>query len=384
MTQRNPSDEARPFVVTNLHAAERARPFHDADAGATADLETDPQPQTGADTEISRDAGDEDHDYGDWAARFRRRDRKRKATHDKAQRERAQFLESRELVTPEGGTPGDPDSAFVTTYHPGRFEEGWLMQSIRPFYEDGLIVDVLAQIKGGKEANVYLCQANPETGLDLLAAKVYRPRKFRNLRNDAVYREGREILSSEGGVVKRRDSRSMRAMKQKTSLGVKLLHQSWILYEYGTLQQLHERGARVPRPVASGDNAILMEFIGDRRTAAPILHAVRLSREDAERLFTVTMENVELMLTEGWIHGDLSSFNILYWEGEITLIDFPQVTVAHKNHNGFAIFQRDVLRVCQYFQKQGVRCDPEALAESLWREHAGEDPFGGLGGPMEP
>ena len=141
-------------------------------------------------------------DYGHLTARLRRREAKsagRTATRERSRRDRSQFLAARALL--DGGDSLPDGAAFVTTYHPGRFEEGWLMESVRGFYEDGLIVDVLAQIKGGKEANVYLCQANPDTGLDLLVAKVYRPRKFRNLRNDAVYREGREILSSEGTAV---------------------------------------------------------------------------------------------------------------------------------------------------------------------------------------
>mgnify|MGYP000925870685 CR=1 FL=1 len=60
-----------------------------------------------------------------------------------------------------------------------------------------IITDVLHQVKGGKEATVYCCAAHPSTGVDLIAAKVYRPREFRQLRNDAQYRQGRRILSDE-------------------------------------------------------------------------------------------------------------------------------------------------------------------------------------------
>lgn len=309
-------------------------------------------------------------EFGPLVSRLRRRDRRRDSIVGKQTKKQTQVLEaSAALTDPESPT----GAGFATTYHPGRFEEGWLLQSLESFYEDGLIVDVLAQVKGGKEANVYLCRANPATGMDLLAAKVYRPRKFRNLRNDAVYREGREILSGEGGVVKRSDSRPMRAMKNKTRLGLQMLHQSWILYEYGTLQRLHELGARVPKPIASGTNAILMEYVGDETSAAPILHSVRLPAEEAHRLFDEVMRNVDLMLAHGLVHGDLSAFNLLFWGGEITMIDFPQVIAAHSNHNGYEILRRDVLRICQYFAKQGVVSDPEEIAERLWHEHLGEE-----------
>ncbi|MBX3012405.1 MAG: hypothetical protein KF832_12900 [Caldilineaceae bacterium] len=266
------------------------------------------------------------------------------------------------------------EGGFQTTYIPARFEAVWLLDSLRVFYDQGLIVDVISQVKGGKEASVYLCKANPDTGLDLLAAKVYRPRQFRNLSNDMMYREGREILSSEGGIVKRRDSRSMRAMKKKTGFGAELLHGSWLMYEFGTLQRLHGMGAAVPKPIAHGENAILMEYIGNAKMAAPALHAVTLAPEERQPLFAEVMRNIELMLKHELIHGDLSAFNILYWEGKVTLIDFPQVTMAVSNRNAYNIFQRDVLRVCEYFQGQGIACSPTAMAEKLWWDYIGVEP----------
>lgn len=279
-----------------------------------------------------------------------------------------------EVLTQLTETAAGLEAGFQITYLPARFEAKWLLESLRVFYDQGLIVDVLSQVKGGKEASVYLCKANPDTGLDLVAAKVYRPRQFRNLRNDIVYREGREILSSEGGIVKRRDSRAMRAMKKKTEFGAELLHGSWLMYEFGTLQRLHSMGAAVPKPIASGENAILMEYIGDAKMAAPVLHAVTLAPEERQPLFAEVMRNIELMLKHELIHGDLSAFNILYWEGKVSLIDFPQVTMAVSNRNAYKIFHRDVTRVCEYFQAQGIPCQPTAMAEKLWWHYIGVEP----------
>lgn len=279
-----------------------------------------------------------------------------------------------EIVAQLADNAAGLEAGFQITYRPALFEAQWLLDSLRPFYDQGLIVDVLSQVKGGKEASVYLCKANPDTGLDLLAAKVYRPRQFRNLRNDIVYREGREILSSEGGIVKRRDGREMRAMKKKTGFGSELLHGSWIMYEFGTLQRLHGMGAAVPKPISLAENAILMDYIGDARMAAPVLHAVTLTPEECKPLFAEVQRNIELMLKHEMIHGDLSAFNILYWEGKVTLIDFPQVTMAVSNRNAYKIFLRDVQRVCEYFQTQGLSCNPTALAEKLWWHYIGVEP----------
>jgi RIO kinase 1 len=262
------------------------------------------------------------------------------------------------------------DGGFRTTYQPSRYEAAWLLQSLRPFYDQTLITDVLALVKGGKEASVYRCRAHPSTGLDLLAAKVYRPRKFRILSNDAVYREGRAVLTeTEDGRCKV-EATDERMMRRKTGFGLRVAHTSWVLHEFTTLQHLYEQGGAVPQPVLFADNAILMGYQGDEDVAAPTLHEIDLGRGEAESLFDEVMRNVELLLGLGWIHGDLSAYNILYWEGEIVLIDFPQVVSSHGNDHARAILERDIVRVCDYFARQGVNRNPAKIAKRLWYGYA--------------
>lgn len=261
------------------------------------------------------------------------------------------------------------EDAFHTTYRPARYEEGFLKESLQPFVTQVLIDDVLALVKGGKEANVYLCQAAPHLDVELIAAKVYRPRQFRNLRNDVTYREGRELVSSLGIPIKNRDNREMRAIHKKTSFGAELTHISWLMHEHITLDRLYKLGAAVPKPMAAGENAILMAYIGDRSRPAPVLQSVSLSSHEAAPLCDEVLRNVELMLAHGMIHGDLSAYNILYWEGKVTLIDFPQVTLSESNHNAYRIFQRDVRRVCEYFATQGVERDADAIVRRLWSRY---------------
>ena len=312
--------------------------------------------------------------YADYEARFdplrtdrqARRKRKPKAQHTPRRAEQEVIAD---IVQPVG-----LENGFNTTYQPGLFEEGWLLESLRPFYEQKLISDVLAQVKGGKEATVYRCEANPSTDHDLLAAKVYRPRMFRNLRNDKVYREGRAILKANGKAVKRTDHRLMRALGKKTAMGVQLEHTSWLMYEYTTLQKLYAAGANVPQPITVSENAILMGYCGDRYEAAHTLNELRLSPDEAAPLLDVVLTNIEIMLQHGLIHGDLSAYNILYWEGEITLIDFPQVTEVEHNSNAYFILRRDVQRVCEYFAQQGVQRDPQAIMDRLWERHGSAPP----------
>jgi RIO kinase 1 len=262
------------------------------------------------------------------------------------------------------------EGGFTTTYHPARYEAGWLQDSLRSFYEQHLIVDVLARIKGGKEATVYRCAAHPSTGHVLLAAKVYRPRMFRNLRNDKLYRQGRAILKEDGRTVNDSDHRILRALGKKTAFGVQVAHTSWLMHEFTTLQRLHRAGGAVPEPIAANDNAILMGYCGDERQSAPTLNEVRLRDSEAGPLYREALRNVALLLQHGLIHGDLSAYNILYWQGRITLIDFPQVTNSHANNAAQFILQRDVTRLCEYFARQGVTCDSVTVMADLWQHYA--------------
>jgi RIO kinase 1 len=266
----------------------------------------------------------------------------------------------------------DVELEFNTTYRPSRHEEGWLLSSLHSFYDEGLITDVLALIKGGKEATVYCCEAHPATGLGLLAAKVYRPRMFRNLRNDAMYRQGREVLTAAGRPAGKEAGRIARAIRNKTTFGLEAAHTSWLMHEFTAIEQLYNAGASVPQPVAASENAILMSYRGDEQMAAPTLNTVHLEPEEAEVLFHEVLHNMDLMLQHDLIHGDLSAYNILYWEGEITLIDFPQVVYLHNNPKARLILQRDVQRTCEYFALQGVHCQPAAIAEELWCRYVEE------------
>ena len=261
----------------------------------------------------------------------------------------------------------DSSRSFNFTYQAARFEEWWQLESLGDFYEHKWISDVLRRLKGGKEASVYLCQAGAESEAGLVAAKVYRPRSLRNLKNDGQYRAGRVDLDAEGNSIVK--SADIHAMEKRSSYGEELRHQSWISYEFQTLEILRTAGADVPRPYAMEKNAILMDYIGDLASVAPTLNTVTLEPEEVRPLFDRIIWNVDLLLSNHRIHGDLSAYNILYWDGDITLIDFPQVVPPESNPTAWTIFQRDVTRICQYFAAQGLKVSARKLATELWTSH---------------
>jgi RIO kinase 1 len=230
------------------------------------------------------------------------------------------------------------------------------LAALEPFFADGLISRVLYTVKSGKEATVYCCEAGPAAGVPLVAAKIYRPREHRNFRNDAVYQAGR----SHG------KHREQRACEKKTRFGREVQAMTWVYEEYETLQLLHGRGADVPRPLGYGSGALLMDYLGDAGEPAAPLQRVLLEPDEAHPLFARVMRNIELMLACRRVHGDLSPFNILYWEGRVTLIDFPQAVDATRNPHTYELLQRDIANVCRYFARYGVRADAARLAGGLW------------------
>lgn len=261
----------------------------------------------------------------------------------------------------------DSRHGFKFTYKAARFEEGWLLDSLGGFYEHRWISDVLKRVKGGKEASVYLCRAGAEVQAELVAVKVYRPRMMRNLKNDHIYREGRGNLDAEGKIVL--DDGMQHAMAKRTEYGKSLLHQSWIAHEFTSMQVLEQAGADVPVPYEMAGNAILMSYIGDVDGCAPTLSEITLEKSEAKLLFERVLRNIDIFLANERIHGDLSAYNILFWEGDITLIDFPQVVSPRINRNAYQIFHRDVSRVCEYFRKQGLDLNPSRIACDMWISH---------------
>lgn len=244
--------------------------------------------------------------------------------------------------------------------------------ALESFVADGWITGVDGVLKSGKEGTVYRCRAVPATGREFLAAKVYRPREHRTFKNDAIYHEGRGLGVGFGGpegaagALGRPDRRLQRAFAKKTRAGRAGQYASWVLHEYHTLGLLHAAGAAVPTPFARTESAILMEYIGDADAAAPLLQHVPLGEDEAAALFRDLLRDIELWLARGRIHADLSPFNILYWRGRVTVIDFPQAVDPVANPQALTLLTRDVENVCRFFARFGVRADGAALAYSLW------------------
>lgn len=249
-----------------------------------------------------------------------------------------------------------------TTYRPSRFEADWLTNALGEWFADGTLEDLLYAVRGGKEANVYCCRGGPSVDGRLVAAKVYRPRKHRELSNDAIYREGRALLDGSGKARKGRDRRIRHAVDKGTRAGKRASFTSWVMHEHKALEVLYDAGAAVPCPIAASSDAVLMDFVGDEEGAAPTLDRVELGADEVPAVLDEALRNVEVMLRNGYVHGDLSPYNLLYWQGAPVVIDLPQAVDVLRNPHALDLFVRDVDRVCRGLA--GI--DGRPHADAIW------------------
>ena len=155
-------------------------------------------------------------------------------------------------------------------------------------------------------------------------------------------------------------------MTKKSRVGQEMSFARWVSAEYETLTVLHGAGVAVPRPVAMSDSVIVMEYIGDEEEPAGPLAAARFDRDEAQRVFEFLMRNIEMMLACDRVHGDLSAYNVLYRDGVVTIIDFPQAVDARFNTNALSLLERDIENLCGHFARLGVQADPYRIARGLW------------------
>ncbi|UCH24321.1 MAG: hypothetical protein JSV66_10210 [Trueperaceae bacterium] len=237
---------------------------------------------------------------------------------------------------------------------------------LQNLYERGLLTDLKEQLKSGKEATVYLA----ESPVGRLAAKVYSDLEVRSFKEDRHYRQGRSISSK----------RLKRALDRSSRMGLDPQLALWVLHEYQMLHELHREGLPVPRPtigpqlddLISAGRVVLMEFVGDDEGAAPRLSDVTLDPQEAASAWQQSFELLIRLLELGKVHGDYSTYNLLWWEDQIVLIDLPQMVDLDRNRYARQLLERDVTSLCKSFRQHGIEREPLLVLREA-TERAGLD-----------
>ncbi len=81
------------------------------------------------------------------------------------------------------------------------------------------------------------------------------------------------------------------------------------------------------------------------------------------------LSNIEIFLSCDRIHGDLSAYNVLYDQGRLVVIDFPQAIDARTSPHAFDLLRRDVENLCAYFERLQIRADAVGIANDLWSRY---------------
>lgn len=255
----------------------------------------------------------------------------------------------------ESGVVEALDDALVGTWSDARSDAGpdgpdWLIPE--PYTDHDL-----GPLLSGKEAQIDLIE---RVGADdrscLLALKRYIPRKVTTkgalaeagferastFRHDVAYREGRQF----------RKSRDRRAVERMTAHGKALLQNRWTGHEYEVTGRLWAAGAPVPYPVSYTDDRYVMQYLGDRDGAAPQLARARLDGDELARAAGEIVDGLHLLVAAGFAHGDLSAYNLLWWEDRVWFIDLPQAVDLAANPQGLDYLHRDVVNICDWLNRR--------------------------------
>ncbi|MCO5560163.1 hypothetical protein L7F22_013770 [Adiantum nelumboides] len=197
----------------------------------------------------------------------------------------------------------------------------------------GVFKDMNGCISTGKEANVY--HATTE-GDDELAIKIYKTSilvfkdRERYVEGDYRFRHG--------------------YCKHNPRKMVK----TWAEKEMRNLSRLKSAGIRCPTPLLLRMHVLVMSFIGQDGWPAPRLKDASLSESKLRESYHEIVVNMRLMYQKcRLVHGDLSEYNILYFEGHLYIIDVSQsVDLDHPRALDF--LREDCLHVSDFFRKSGV------------------------------
>jgi RIO kinase 1 len=213
--------------------------------------------------------------------------------------------------------------------------------AIYKLVQDGYIEAFGGPLSTGKEASVYTA-LGPE---DTVAVKIYRI-SASDFQQMSTYLDGDPRFSSIGNDKKR-------------------IVLAWVRKEFANLKRAREAGVRVPEPIATERNALVMEYVGNEQDRAWRLSEVEI--ENPETAYEVVREYTRRLYDAGIVHGDLSEYNVVVHEGQLYVIDLGQaVTVHHPNSREF--LERDCRNVASFFARQGMDVTGEELLDYVTRK----------------
>jgi RIO kinase 1 len=191
----------------------------------------------------------------------------------------------------------------------------------------------------GKEGGVFRATA----GKEYRAVKVYRigNTTFRNLPAYAIDELRRETSTRDfAGLV-----------------------YAWTRREHTILGRLADAHVRAPMPYGHLRNVLVMDFIGNDEGGAPRLRDAQI--DDPAAVYVDLVDQIGRMVRDAkLVHGDLSPFNILLFEGKVVLIDVAQA-VSVKHPQAAALLSRDIDHFARFFRHLGYPVSGEEFLHAV-------------------
>lgn len=200
----------------------------------------------------------------------------------------------------------------------------------------GLATELLYQVSAGKEASIFLAM----------------------WKNHPIILKAYRFWTSAQG----KKTRGFFAPTQMEALAAK---------EFDILSTCFLAKVPVPTPIGRVGNYLTMRFIGDGQEIAPQLKDVHL--EEPDEVLDQILEDYLVMYRDAhFVHGDLSKYNILWWQNRPWIIDLPQsyrVDAWANMNNVEKILRRDIRNVLSYFKQYGIQRDLESILDQFLSEY---------------
>lgn len=204
---------------------------------------------------------------------------------------------------------------------------------------DGYFEELCSPISVGKESNVF--SARNKEG-DYVIVKIYRV-------NNADFKRMYKYIGC--------DPRFKGLSNQRRKVIF-----AWAQREYRNLMIANTLGADVPLPLAVRDNVLVMELIGSKNKAAPRLKDS--PPKDLKKFTNKLIKNLKIFYKHGFIHGDLSEFNILNYRDKPYIIDLSHgVKLDYPNVD--ELLHRDIKNVVKYFNRKGLKLSASELLREV-------------------
>ncbi|XP_026429806.1 serine/threonine-protein kinase rio1-like [Papaver somniferum] len=196
------------------------------------------------------------------------------------------------------------------------------------------IFDLNGCISTGKEANVY--HATKDDGQEF-AVKVYKT-------SVPAFKDGDRYIQGDYCFRRGYLKHNPRQMPK-----------TWAENEMRNLMRLKAAGIRCPTPIFLRLHVLVIEFIGKSGRAAPCLKDANLSEDKMGECYVqMIMVMRNLYQKCNLMHGDLSEYSILYYEGSLHVIDVSEsVDLDHPLASYF--LRLDCKHVSDFFRKNGVK-----------------------------